>query len=129
MLDTNICSYILRCRPQKVKEHFDRIGPDSIAISSVVLAELYFGAISHPQAKGLLRQIEDFRSRLDVISWDDDAAMHYGEIRACLQKAGKPIGNMDLMIAAHARSLGATLVTNNLREFERVDGLTTENWA
>jgi len=129
MLDTNICSYVLRSRPPSVKARFDEAGPGSLAVSTVVLAELVYGAERHPKAAVIRREISDFVSRLDVIPWDEDAAEHYGSLRAALEKKGKPLGAMDLMIAAHARSRGATLVSNDVRHFRKVEGLLVANWA
>jgi len=129
MLDTNICSYVLRSRPQSVKARFDEAGPGSLAVSTVVLAELLYGAERHPKASAIRREIRDLVSRLDVIPWDEDAAEHYGSLRAALEKKGKPLGAMDLMIAAHARSRGATLVSNDVRHFREVEGLLVANWA
>jgi tRNA(fMet)-specific endonuclease VapC len=129
MLDTNICSYVLRSRPQSVKVRFDEAGPGSLAVSTVVLAELLYGAERLPRAAVISREIRDFVSRLDVIPWDEDAAEHYGSLRAALEKKGKPLGAMDLMIAAHARSRGATLVSNDVRHFRKVEGLLTANWV
>jgi tRNA(fMet)-specific endonuclease VapC len=90
---------------------------------------LYYGAARHPKGIVIRREIDDFASRLVIISWDEIAADHYGAIRATLEKVGTPVGAMDMLIAAHARSCGAALVTNNLREFERIKGLTVVNWA
>lgn len=129
MLDTNICSYILKNHPASVKAHFDEVGSDALAISAVVLAELFYGAARHQKGIAIRREIDDFSSRLSVIPWDETAADHYGAIRAALEKNGTPIGAMDMMIAAHARSLGATLVSNNTRHFEKVPGLSIANWA
>jgi tRNA(fMet)-specific endonuclease VapC len=129
MLDTNICSYILKNHPVAVKQKFEELGPGNICISSIVLAELYYGAARHPKGIVIRREIDDFASRLVIIPWDEIAADHYGAIRAFLEKAGTPVGAMDMLIAAHARSCGAALVTNNLREFERIKGLKVLNWA
>lgn len=129
LLDTNICSYILKNRPASVKVKFDQVGAEHLCISAVVLAELYYGAARHPKSVIIRKEIDDFVSRLVVMPWDEQAANHYGAIRATLEKAGTPIGAMDLLIAAHARSMGATLVTNNQREFERINGLTVQNWV
>ena len=129
MLDTDICSYVLRSRPASVKARFDEAGSGSLAISTVVLAELLFGAERHPKAAVISREIRDFVSRLEVIPWDEDAAEHYGSLRAALEKKGKPLGAMDLMIAAHARSRGATLVSNDVRHFRKVEGLLVANWV
>ena len=129
MLDTNICSYILKNHPASVKTRFEELGSDTLAISTVVLAELFFGAARHPQGIAIRRDIDDFAMRLSVISWDEAAADHYGAIRAALEKKGTPIGAMDMMIAAHARSREATLVSNNTRHFEYVPGLLIADWV
>ena len=129
MLDTNICSYILKNHPVEVKQKFNEVGAGNICISSIVLAELYYSAARHPKGIVIRREIDDFVSRLPVIPWDGVAADHYGAIRASLEKTGTPVGGMDMLIAAHARSCGATLVTNNQREFERIKGLELVNWV
>ena len=129
MLDTNICSYVLRRHPLTVKARFDQVGPDQLAISTVVLAELLFGAVQHPIKGAEIRQdIDDMVRRLVVMPWSAQAADEYSRLRAFLQRQGTPIGNMDLLIAAHALAENAVLVTNNLREFGRVPGLRLENW-
>ena len=128
MLDTNICSYVLRSRPAYVKARLDEAGPGALAVSTVVLAELLFGAARHREAAAIRRDISDLVSRLEVLSWDEGAAEHYGDIRAALEKRGRPLGAMDMMIAAHARSMGATLVSNDVRHLERVEGLLVANW-
>jgi tRNA(fMet)-specific endonuclease VapC len=110
MLDTNICSYILKSRPLSVKAHFEQVGTRDLCLSTVVLAELYYGAARHPQGPSIRKEIDEFVSRLAVIPWDETAADHYGHIRAAMEKDGTPIGAMDMMIAAHARSQGTTLV-------------------
>jgi tRNA(fMet)-specific endonuclease VapC len=129
MLDTNICSYVLRSRPDAVKQRFDEAVPDALGISTVVLAELLYGAARHPSGAAIRREIRDFVSRLDVLPWDEAAAEHYGDLRAELERHGRPLGAMDLMIAAHARSRGATLVSNDVRHFARVEGLLVANWV
>jgi tRNA(fMet)-specific endonuclease VapC len=128
-LDTNICSYILRHHPLEVKQHFDEVGSDAICLSTIVLAELYFGAARHPKGQVIRREIDDFTSRLTVLAWDDLAAEQYGAIRAELERAGTPVGAMDMLIAAHARSRKATLVTSNRREFDRIEGLNVVDWV
>jgi tRNA(fMet)-specific endonuclease VapC len=129
MLDTTICGYVLRSRPPSVKARFEKTGPGALAVSTVVLAELLHGAARHPKAVAIRREIADLVSRLTVIPWDEAAAEHYGALRAALEKAGTPLGAMDMMIAAHARSLGATLVSNDVRHFDRVEGLRVANWV
>ena len=129
MLDTNICSYVLRSRPPSVKARFDEAGDGALAISTVVLAELCYGAARHPQGVAIRREIADLVSRLAVLPWDEAAAEDYGVLRATLEKAGTPLGAMDMMIAAHARSAGLTLVSNDVRHFDRVEGLSVANWV
>ncbi|AGX88128.1 type II toxin-antitoxin system VapC family toxin [Candidatus Symbiobacter mobilis] len=130
MLDTNICSYVMRTLPVTVQRRFESIGPEYLAISAVVLAELRYGAARHPTRSTLyFAEIDNFTSRLDVLAWTSHAADHYARLRATLERRGQPIGNMDMLIAAHALAENAVLVTHNVREFERVPGLTVENWA
>ncbi len=128
LLDTNIVIYVIKQRPLEVLEIFNR-HQGRMAISSITLAELVHGAEKSSDVSRNISVVEDFVSRLDVLAYDDKAAWQYGNIRATLEKIGQPIGVNDLHIAAHARSNGLTLVTNNLREFERVPGLLLENWV
>ncbi len=129
MLDTNTCSYVLRRHPLAVKARFDQVGPDHLAISTIVLAELLFGAAQHPtKSAGIRQDIDDMARRLAVIPWSAQAADEYSRLRTFLQRQGTPIGSMDLLIAAHALAENAVLVTNNRREFGRVPGLRLENW-
>lgn len=128
LLDTNICIYVIRHRPPAVRERFNRQAAH-LAISSVTLAELLYGAEKSAQPEHNLQVVESFAARLEVLPFDARAASHFGQIRAALQQAGTPIGPYDLMIAAHARSQGLTLVSNNVGEFARVAGLLLENWA
>jgi len=127
VLDTNICIYVIKRRPLEVRERFNEAA-GHLAISSVTLAELLHGVEKSQQLAANLRAVEDFCSRLDILDYGEQAAGHYGEIRAQLERQGRPIGVNDLHIAAHARSIGAVLVTNNLKEFERVEGLRLQNW-
>ncbi|BBP44594.1 type II toxin-antitoxin system tRNA(fMet)-specific endonuclease VapC [Thiosulfativibrio zosterae] len=127
LLDTNICIYVIKRRPIEVLQKFNEAA-GHIAISSITLAELLHGVEKSQHLAKNLKAVEDFCSRLDVLNYDDKAASHYGEIRADLEKKGKPIGVNDLHIAGHARSMGAILVSNNLKEFERVEGLRLQNW-
>ena len=128
MLDTNICIYILRDRPIELVDKLNSAG--DISISSIVYAELLFGIELSPKKsqKARLEQLKKFVQHLSIAPWDENAAMHYSQIRAKLKKAGMLIGNMDLLIGSHARSLGLELVTNNLKEFERIPGLRIANW-
>lgn len=127
MLDTNIVIYVIKRRPPEVLKAFN-LRAELMCISVLTEAELLHGAEKSERREHNLRQIEDFTSRLEVLDYDRKAGSHYGNIRAELERNGTPIGVNDLHIAAHARSEGLVLVTNNLREFERVKGLRTENW-
>lgn len=128
MLDTNICIYVLKERPAELRETFNRHS-DHLCLSSVVVAELLYGAEKSQYPDHNRATVEGFCARLDVLDFDEGAATHYGQLRATLERGGQPIGSYDVMIAAHARSRGLTLVTNNMREFERVPGLLLENWV
>ena len=128
MLDTNICIYVINDRPSEVRRIFNERA-EQLCISSVSLAELHYGAAKSELPARNLSVVGSFAARLEILSFEEKAAAHYGEIRADLERAGIPIGPYDLMIAGHARSQGLTLVTNNTREFERVGGPRTENWA
>lgn len=129
LLDTNICSYVLRQRPPSVLQRFNAVGADQLAISSVVLAELLYGCARHPQGERIRGEVDDFVSRLAVLPWDAAAAVAYGDLRAHLERQGTPVGAMDLMIAAHALSLDATLVSNITRHFARIPSLKLEDWV
>jgi len=128
LLDTNICIYVIKRKPESLLVRFNE-NASHLAISAVTLAELLHGAEKSSQPQRTLSVVEDFCSRLDVLDYGAKAAQHYGQIRSVLERRGTPIGVNDLHIAAHARSEGLTLVSNNLREFERVEGLLYENWV
>jgi tRNA(fMet)-specific endonuclease VapC len=128
MLDTNIVIYVIKHRPVEVAKTFNE-HTGQMCISSITLAVLWYGVEKSQQQAQNRDVIEDFISRLDVVQYDDKAAAHYGDIRAELERKGRIIGSNELLIAAHARSQGLVLVTNNLKEFKRVDGLRSENWA
>ncbi|HYE49565.1 MAG TPA: tRNA(fMet)-specific endonuclease VapC [Azospirillaceae bacterium] len=128
MLDTNICIYLIKNRPPELRAKFNELS-GQICISSVVMGELIYGAEKSSRPASNIETVESFAARLEVLPFDVPAAGQFGQIRAELERAGRPIGSYDLMIAGHARSLGLVLVTNNMREFERVPGLRLENWA
>jgi tRNA(fMet)-specific endonuclease VapC len=128
MLDTNIVIYVIKRKPIELLQVFNR-HTYQMAISSITLAELIHGAEKSSRPEHNLFQVEDFISRLDIMDYGTDAAAHYGQIRADLEKKGMTIGINDLHIAGHARSAGLILVTNNVREFERVEALRIENWV
>lgn len=127
LLDTNICIYIINNKPAQVFEHFRKYQLNQIAISSISAAELAFGV----QKSGSWRNrqaLEKFLAPLDVVPFSQQSIWHYAQLRQQLQQ-GKPIGSLDMLIAAHALSLDATLVTNNTQEFERIIGLKLESWG
>ena len=128
MLDTNIVIYVIKRRPEELLATFNNHA-GHICISSITLAELIHGVEKSSFPEKNRRNVEDFVSRLDVLNYDDSAAAHYGDIRADLERKGTVIGVNDLHIAGHARSQGLILVTNNPKEFERVDGLRITNWT
>jgi len=128
LLDTNIVIYTMKNRPQQVRRHFkDHHG--RMGISAVTLGELVFGAEHSQQVERNLADIEALAARLEVLPFDESLAYHFEQIRAELNRVGTPIGPYDMMIAGHARACGLTLVTNNVREFERIQGLRIENWV
>lgn len=129
MLDTNICIYIIKKRPPTVLECFNQISSQEICISIITLTELQYG-VDKSAFKQLNQSIIDnFVSRLQVLSWDRLAVKYYGQIRANLDKKGTPMGLMDFMIASHCLSLNYTLITNNIKEFKRISELKIENWV
>lgn len=128
MLDTNICIFTIKNRPQQVREAFKR-HHGQMCISSITLMELIYGAEKSTNPTGNLATVEGFAARLEVLSYDPSAAAHTGQLRAELARAGTPIGPYDQMIAGHARSQGLILVSNNRGEFERVPGLRVEDWV
>ena len=129
LLDTNICIYTMKKKPPGVFRSLRKLSPDSVGISAITEAELRFGMSNSSKPEHNHRTLDQFLSPFQVVPFDSAAAAHYGDIRAFLRRSGTPIGNMDLLIAAHARSLSATLVTNNMREFEKVPELKLENWS
>ena len=127
MLDTDVCIRVIRERPQQARERF-RNEADRLAISTVVLYELRFGADNSVRPSYHHELVDNFVSHLHILPFDDAAAAHSGEIRAALAGSGNQIGPYDLLIAGHARSAGLKLITGNLREFARVEGLRCEDW-
>ena len=127
MLDTNMCIYAQKGVPSVV-EKIRESGPSALVISTITLAELEFGVEASAAREKNIRALQGLLAVVDVVPFDDAAAIHYGKICAHLRRQGTPIGTMDMLIAAHARSLGLTVITNNVREFERVPDLLIENW-
>lgn len=128
MLDTNICIFTSKNKPSEVKVAFE-LHHEQICISTVTLMELMHGAEKSAFPERNLAVVEGLAARMLVLDYDSKAAAHTAQVRAELQRKGKTIGAYDFMIAGHARSMGLILVTNNLREFERVPGLRVEDWV
>lgn len=128
LLDTNICIYTIKHRPDEVRQAFNR-HHGQLCISTVTLMELIYGAEKSSNPEKNLEVVEGFAARLEVLHYDNLAAIHTGQIRAELAREGKLIGPYDQMIAGHARSRGLIIVTHNTREFERVPGLRVEDWV
>jgi tRNA(fMet)-specific endonuclease VapC len=127
MLDMNICIYVMKNRPSGLRERFDRL-VDELCISTITLGEMYFGAEKSTRQRQNRLAIEEFAARLELLPFSADAAAHYGQIRAELERHGRPAGMHDMLIGGHARSEGLALVTNSLREFRRMPGLRVANW-
>ena len=129
MLDTDTCSYIMKRSNQAVVKRLRAVTVTDICISVITKSELLYGVEVSPRRMEDATALQAFLPHVEVLEFRDDAAMHYAQIRADLKKRGRMIGANDLLIAAHARSLGFALVTNNTAEFRRVRGLTIENWT
>lgn len=129
MLDTNICIYIRQKRPPAILARFERLRPGDACISLITYGELRYGAEKSADRDTALKLLAELVSLLPVAPMPDEAAVRYGAIRADLERRGEMIGNNDLWIAANALALGTRLVTNNTREFDRVNGLKVETWA
>lgn len=129
MLDTNICIYAIKRRPEAVIRKFLEHDPDELCISAITYAELMHGVEKSQAREKNWIALTLFLSPITVLAFNGIAAEEYGRVRAELEKKGAPIGPMDMLIAGHARAEGLILVTNNTREFERVEGLTVEDWA
>ena len=127
MLDTNMCIFLMKNRPEVV-EKYRQNKEHGIAISAITAAELQFGVFNSSQPEKNRNNLTAFFTGLAVLDFDDTAALEYGRIRAELQRNGTPIGPLDMLIAAHAKSCGMVLVTNNTREFSRVNGLKLDDW-
>ena len=129
LLDTNICIYIIKKKPEAVIKKFTKLRPGSVAITSITLSELYYGVVKSSKPNENMIALQEFISPLIVLDFTEQDALFYGKIRADLEKKGKPIGAMDLLIAAIAKSRELMLVTNNLKEFSRITDLKAENWV
>jgi len=129
MLDTNICIYVIKRKPERVFERLRKLDPSDVCVSSITLAELEYGVTRSSRPAQNAEALTALLAPLGVAPFDERAAAAYGGVRARLERAGTLIGSLDMLIAAHALSLGRVLVTHNLREFERVDGLHAESWV
>ena len=129
MLDTNICIYAIKHKPEKVFRKLRKTDPEDVCISSVTYAELVHGVEKSAAKERNRIALTLLLSNIEIMSFDTKAAEEYGKVRADLENRGEVIGPLDLMIAGHAKSLNCTLVTNNINEFQRVKGLKTANWA
>jgi len=128
LLDTNICIALIRQKPAALIQRLTSLHPGDAGISSITLAELFHGVEKSVRPEQNMSALEQFLLPLDLADFDQDAALAYGKIRADLERSGQIIGSMDILIAAHAVSLDAIMVTNNVREFQRVKGLFVEDW-
>ena len=129
MLDTNICIYVIKHKPETVFRKLQTIHPEDVCISSVTYAELVHGVEKSIAVEKNRLALSMLLANMEILDFDVDAADCYGKTRAGLEKKGTPIGPLDMMIAGHAQSLGYTIVTNNVKEFSRVAALKIENWA
>ena len=129
MLDTNICIYVIKHKPETVFQKLQNINPEDVCISSVTYAELVHGVEKSIAVEKNRLALSILLANMEILDFDVDAADCYGKIRAGLERKGTPIGPLDMMIAAHAQSLGYTVVTNNVNEFSRVSALQIENWV
>jgi tRNA(fMet)-specific endonuclease VapC len=128
LLDTNIASYVIKGNIPAVRRRIVQVPMAQLAISAVTEGELRYGAARRPDAARLRTIVDEFLLRMTILPWDSEAARHYGQIRAALEREGQPMGNLDTMIGAHALALGAILVTND-RAFTRIRELKVEDWT
>jgi tRNA(fMet)-specific endonuclease VapC len=129
MMDTNICIYLIKQKPPKVLKHFQAHAVGDIGISSVTLAELRYGVAKSRHVEKNREALDEFILPLEIADFDEKAAESYGKLLASRAKDGKPIGSMDMLIGAHALSLGVTLITNNTREFKQIRNLKVTDWS
>ncbi len=129
MLDTDTCIYIIKKKPRSVLNYFQRLQPGELSISAITFAELMNGAKKSHQVKDNITRLNELAELLEIKPFDQKAVIAYGDVRSALEKRGNIIGSNDLLIAAHAISHDYILVTNNEKEFRRVDGLKIENWV
>lgn len=128
LLDTNIASYVIRGNVPHVRDHLRAVPMSEVGVSAVTEAELHFGAARKPEATRLHLAVEEFLLLVEILPWDSAAAKHYATLRRTVEDSGTPMGNLDMMIAAHALAVQATLVTHD-RVFQRVKHLAIEDWT
>ncbi len=128
LLDTDTCIYLIKKKPPSVIEKLRACQAGDVGISAVTVAELRYGASKSQRVQQNHEALDLFLAPFEVVTFDETAAAAYGEIRAQLEKAGQPIGPLDMLIAAHAKGMNVALVTNNVGEFKRVKGLKVETW-
>jgi tRNA(fMet)-specific endonuclease VapC len=128
LLDTNIASYVIKGSAPNVRDHLRRVPMSDVGISTVTEAELRFGVARKPQANRLELAVQEFLVRVEILAWDSAAAQHYAVVRSSMEDSGTPMGNLDMMIAAHALAVDAVLVTHD-RVFQRVKHLRLEDWT
>lgn len=129
LLDTNICIYMIKNKPPEVRNHFEQFVPGDIAISAITVAELQYWAEKSAAKEKNALALEAFLLPLEILPFDIESALIYGKIRAELERQGKPIGSMDMLIAAQAMAKDLTLISHNLKEFDRIPGLRCETWV
>jgi tRNA(fMet)-specific endonuclease VapC len=129
LIDTNICIYIMNKRPNDIIKKFKEVEPGEIGISAITVSELQYGAVKSQYRNKNEIRLQEFLTPFEILNYDQNAALTYGDIRSQLEKQGRPIGPLDLLIAAHAMSLDLTLITNNVKEFKRIKKLKVENWV
>jgi tRNA(fMet)-specific endonuclease VapC len=129
LIDTNICIYVMNQRPPKVIRRFRQFEPGELVLSIITVCELWYGVAKSMHRGKNQRRLEEFLIPFEILSFDETAAKAYGHLRVQLEKSAQPIGPLDLLIAAHALSRNLALVTNNEKEFRRIEGLKVENWS
>jgi tRNA(fMet)-specific endonuclease VapC len=129
MLDTNICIYLIKQKPPSILKHLKEHSAGDIGISSITLAELHYGVEKSQHVQKNREALSEFILPLEIADFNEKASQTYGAVRTTLEKAGKPIGSMDMLIGSHALSLGITLVTNNTKKFKRIKNLKVIDWT
>jgi len=129
LIDTNICIYIMNNHPPEVFKKFRQVSVGEVGISSITVSELYYGACKSRKRSHNIKRVEEFLYPFEILAYDESAAREYGKIRSHLEKQGLVIGPLDMLIAAHAISKNLTIITNNTKEFNRIQSLRVENWV